>query len=117
MDDNKTERQENSLPPCIVKRTGAPIMGLKVHLDDKFRPGTVEIGDITDDGMLSAKLRPRGAAAQMLPEQHFGQAHLPTELASVAHAPSTNLRLAPLPMLGMGRITRAASRSPPCRPA
>jgi hypothetical protein len=71
---------------------------------------------------------PTGTATQLLPQQHFGQAHLASQLTRALHlfdrcsknlgidpawAPSTVRLRRPVPLPVPGRITQAGNRANP----
>lgn len=60
----------------IALRPVAAIMSLAIDFDDQLGFGAIEVGDVTSDRMLAAKLRPARASTKALPKQHLGQAHL-----------------------------------------
>jgi hypothetical protein len=87
---------------------------LAIDFNDEAPFKTSKIDSDWTDGKLPSELEPSWSLAQLLPEQDFGQAHLTPQLACAlnlldpriedAWAPSTMLRMVPLPV--PGRIER-----------
>jgi hypothetical protein len=115
-------RAKPSIPGSITSRPIAPRVRLAIHFDAKLRPIAVEIERIRSRGMLLAPFKPGLRAAKLLPQQHFGQRHLPPQFARSVigfagtpdHLPapkrrinrSTMLRMVPLPETSSGRNER-----------
>src|SRR6185312_9950303 len=70
-----------------------------------MRAGTVKIENVRADRVLSSKTqRSQLSSPEGLPQHNFGQAHVPAQRAGTSkcfcrcpHAPSTMLRMVPLP--------------------
>jgi hypothetical protein len=81
------------------------IVGVTVDFDRETRGGAIEVEDVRSNRVLSAKAQSRELALpQGLPQNDFRQAHFLPQFARSfespdrrAHAPSTMLRMVPLP--------------------
>ncbi len=86
------------------------IMRNAIDFDRQARLGTEEVEHIGARGMLSPKLPARRTLSQRSPQQDFGKAQRPTQLAGALDRafgprqnrrfPSTMLRMVPLPVPG-----------------
>ena len=101
------------IPRCVALRLIPACMRFSVNLDREPRLQAGEVEPIGRLRVLSAELEAAGTLAQGLPEQHLGQEHAApvdaglfevldrgTEHLGQAWAPSTSLRLVPLPVPG-----------------
>ncbi len=87
-----------------------PTMTLSIHFDDQAPLQTGEIDRNLRHRKLPTELQSTRTCAKHLPEQDFGQTHIPPQLASASHLldrsledawdPSTALRAVPLPVPG-----------------
>jgi hypothetical protein len=111
---------EPGITPGIPRRSIAPGMRLSIDLDAQLRPVTIEIERVFSGGVLLAPLEASLRSPKLLPQQHFGQRHLPPQCARAPKRfprtpdhplaprrranPSTMLRMVPLPETSSGRI-------------
>jgi len=101
---------QNRVTGMIALRLITDTVPFTVDLDDQPPLKAGEVDCDLPDGKLPTKLQASGALSQNLPEQHFRQAHLAPQLTCAlylldrcledAWAPSTMLRMVPLPVPG-----------------
>jgi len=103
------------IPTGIMLRAIAPVMRLTVNFQNQPQTTAVKIGYVGPDRMLTAELEAGLTTAQMLPEQHFRQAHGTAKFAGsisygatrLRHAPSTTPLRGAVPLPLQGRIHAA----------
>ena len=111
---------ESNIFQGISLRLIAAIVHLTVDLDCQSRFEASEIGDISPHRVLPAEFPTTGAEAKRAPEQHFRKGHILPKRTGAFYgldrrmedrrAPSTSLRLVPLPV--PGRISETAHSHP-----
>jgi len=107
------------IAPRVFARPLASVMRFAVHLDAQLRGVAIEVEIIGAGGMLLAPFVTPYSSSELLPKQHFRQAHLAAEgvratiglagafehvLISLSRfaRPSTMLRMVPLPQQAGG---------------
>lgn len=73
--DGEAIRLQDGVATCVPQRAVATIMRLAVYLDGQSERGTVEVENVSGERVLAAEFHAGAAAAQALPQQHFGKAH------------------------------------------
>jgi len=109
-DDSEALTSEDRIASGVSLRSVTERMALAIDFNEEAGFQAREIHCHLADGKLAAELQPCGSLAEHLPQQHFRQAHLTPQLTcalylldrclEVAWAPSTMLRMVPLPVPG-----------------
>lgn len=107
-DHSKSLLTKIPIPGCIALRAIPARMSLSVHFDNKPSFKAAKICLIWSNRVLTSKFHSQLLAAQLFPQQHFGQAHLPSQVpgsidlwpSQALRTPSTTLRAVPLPVPG-----------------
>jgi len=106
--DLKSLRCQACVTRGVTSRCRPAIMRLAVDFDDQSCSHAAEIRDIGTDRVLTTEFRAQFLAAQLLPQENLGQGHFAAEFAGgidlralqAPRAPSTTLRVVPLPVSG-----------------
>jgi hypothetical protein len=80
---------EPSVAPGVALWTILDVVGLAVHLHCKTLSGAIEVQNVRSDRVLPPEAQAlEGKPPQTLPEEHFWQAHVASQLTSATHRPS-----------------------------
>ena len=96
---------EPRIARCVSLRAIPAIMGDAVDLDSQLGIAAKEVQNVSARRMLAAEFQPARPPAQFAPDQHFGQSHVPAQLARLWHGLA----------FGLGRnIPEHRISPPPC---